>query len=790
MKKNKGKSMKKNNIFSDGIETLLEWKRSWTNHTGWFLWQEIRMNVREEFRARGLDPDDGKLQGDILCEGLKRLPLSIPRGSALAGTQDDAFSPSYALINPAFQVETFAGYCDPVAIYDDIRPSKEISAERIAHVRGYYSNTKFVRELSKVYEKTGAMTQEVAFFVEPVTGHIIPDLRPVLAKGIRGLGSVPEADFIRRAMEGAVILAHRYAELAEKLCSERAGDPAECDRLKRIAENCRRVPESGAQNLHQALQSAALMWQCMCLEQAPNPYAFSVGNLDRMLEPYLKDTPADEAAALVRHFLAFLMVGRRCWAISQNIMVGGRDEKGNDLSCRMTQIVLDAFFLSNNPQPALSVKVHSGTPEKLYRSLGRFFFTPGHSTPSLFNDDMMFRILEGKGIAEADRKDYSIAGCQEPLIMGKESGNTTNSWLNLGKVLELTLHDGKSAISGKKLGLGWKELGYDSCDAVLDDLETAFLRELDFILKNMEQAANGCTRAIAHQGAPFTSSLMGGLETGRDVRDETNPGCRYRASGCLVHGLSVAADSILAVRNYRRFRIGTSEELLSALKNNFKDADKIAQFLRNQPKYGCNLDEPDLIAVRLQKDVCGRIAKLRNPSGAPFLSDFSTPSTHLLYGYHVGATPDGRMARTSLGYGIDPRPEAEIGGYRNRLLSERKLDYSLFNGGYASHLGLSPELFRQCSGTPAKMKCFETRVIRSLFRFMETSLKNAPYYVYFNIDSAVSLRKVLADPKKYAPTGIYIMRIHGTFVNFLDLSPAIQQDIIKRLEPEEQPIGA
>jgi hypothetical protein len=36
---------------------------------------------------------------------------------------------------------------------------------------------------------------------------------------------------------------------------------------------------------------------------------------------------------------------------------------------------------------------------------------------------------------------------------------------------------------------------------------------------------------------------------------------------------------------------------------------------------------------------------------------------------------------------------------------------------------------------------------------------------------------------KYAPSGVYIMRIHGTFVNFLDLSPAIQEDIIRRLDP-------
>ena len=38
------------------------------------------------------------------------------------------------------------------------------------------------------------------------------------------------------------------------------------------------------------------------------------------------------------------------------------------------------------------------------------------------------------------------------------------------------------------------------------------------------------------------------------------------------------------------------------------------------------------------------------------------------------------------------------------------------------------------------------------------------------------------NPEKYAPSGVYIMRIHGTFVNFLDLSPEIQEDIITRLD--------
>ena len=51
------------------------------------------------------------------------------------------------------------------------------------------------------------------------------------------------------------------------------------------------------------------------------------------------------------------------------------------------------------------------------------------------------------------------------------------------------------------------------------------------------------------------------------------------------------------------------------------------------------------------------------------------------------------------------------------------------------------------------------------------------------------LKKVLANPAKYAPSGVYIMRIHGTFVNFLDLSPEIQQDIITRLDLKSTSIG-
>ena len=779
-------------IWRSGLEQLIEFKRSQRRMTGWFVAQENKMNVREEMRAAGKDPDAAENQAELLCECVRRLPLSIPRGSVIAGTQDDAFSPSYALINPAFQVETFAGYCDPVAVYDDLAPDDEFPAERIAKVRKYFSGTPYVKALNEVYRKGGEAIHEVVYFVEPVTGHVIPDFRAIMKSGVAALPAAGGyGKTIRDSAQAAVILANRYADLAEKLMRERSDDPAEVERLRLIAANCRRVPEHGAENFQQAVQSYALSWQVMCLEQAPNPYAFSLGNIDRMFAPYAEGCEFADQVVLIRSLLAFLMVGRRCWAISQNVLLGGRDLAGNDMTNETTYAILQAFFESNYPQPALSVRLHRNTPREFYAALEKFYFTPGHSTPSIFNDDAMFNVLRRKGIADADIENYAIAGCQEPLIVGYENGNTTNSWLNLPKVLELALNDGRSLLTGEKLGPDWKELGYADADAAYADLENAFFKMLDRQLPRMAESANGCTKALKLAPAPFSSLALNCLDSGRDLRDAENPGTKYNGSGCLIHGLSVLADSIFAVRKALEAGVADAAAIREALQTDFAGAEKLRQYLLHVDKFGNQLPGIDALTVSLADRVAAKVYALRNAGGYHFMPDYSTPSTHLLYGYWVGATPDGRKARTMLNYGVDSLPGNATHGLPSRMISNAKLPFVEFAGGYASHIGLDPAQFSGDGRPGEKMKRMYDRVIAPLFGFAgNADSGKSAFYAYFNVDSAGELRKVLAEPGKYAPDGIYIIRIHGTFVNFLDLSPAIQQDIIQRLDPGATSIEA
>jgi formate C-acetyltransferase len=189
----------------------------------------------------------------------------------------------------------------------------------------------------------------------------------------------------------------------------------------------------------------------------------------------------------------------------------------------------------------------------------------------------------------------------------------------------------------------------------------------------------------------------------------------------------------------------------------------------------------DAVAARVAGLVSEWVGNLKNAAGNKYLADWSTPSTHLLYGYWVGATPDGRKARTMLGYGLDPRPETTPNSLPERILSAWKLPYLKMTGGYASHIGVRPERAKEAGTLEEKGLWIRDHVITPLFRFADGGAES-PFYVYFNVDTSVHLRRVLENPSKYAPSGIYIMRIHGTFVNFLDLSPAIQEDILQRLE--------
>lgn len=759
-------------------KALFAEKRAGNRLDGWFIAKEKELELDKVYAGENEEVKKALILRDII----KTIPLYLSDYQIFAGTQDDAFARSYALINPAFKVEEFSGYCDPAAVFGDIEPNDEFNSERIAKARAEFAKTEYAVKLGEVYGANECYTKEVIFFFEQVTGHLIPDMRFAIRHGVKEMlkkiegkdGDGYKAFAI--ALESVIILANRYADIAAE--QAKTASEERKAQLEIIEKTLRKVPENGAENLFEAIQSFILMWQVMCLEQTPNPFAFSVGNADRIFEPYRNGLDRDTTASLLKHFLVFFNVADRSWAISQNIIVSGRDVDGNDLTNDTTYALMDAYYEMNLPQPILSVKLHKNTPAKLYEEMGRFLFTPGVLTPSFFNDDSLFEVLASKGVDAEDLPDISIAGCQEPLIMGQDNANTTNSWLNLPKILEMTLTGGVSTVTGEKL------VECDACE--LENVREEFYKNVQRFVDAMADAANGASKALSTQRVPFLSCLMGGLENGIDARDYKRQGTKYNGSGCLIHGVSVIADSFSAIDKLLAERPEDKDKLVDALKADFKGYEDMREFLLSADKFGNNIETVDNEAGEIASKVADIVAGEKNYLGNPFRPDFSSPSTHLLYGYWVGATPDGRHSRDMLGYGVDPLYGSAENGLGFRMLSNMKMPFEKMNGGYASHLGIDPKYFTSQSDEGKGVE-FRDKVINPLF-FNPLKEGVSPFYLYVNVTTAEILRKVLANPKKYAPSGVYIMRIHGTFVNFLDLSPAIQQDIITRLDPQSTTI--
>ncbi len=764
---------------TEKAKALFKNERAKMRLDGWFIAKEAELNLQEKYN----NESEEVKKASILLDLVNIVPLYLDDNQIFAGTQDDAFARSYALINPSFKVEGFSGYCDPAAVFGDIEPNEEFTAERIASAKAEFSKTEYAVKLGETYAKCENSTKEVIYFVEQVTGHLIPDFRYAIKNGVRSMiDSIKNKEgngykAFRLALESVVALANKYADLAESQLAT-ASDERKAE-LELMIKTLRKVPENGAENMYEAMQSFVLLWQMMCLEQTPNPFAFSVGNADRIFEPYRNGLDRDTVAGLFKHFLVFFNVADRSWAISQNIIISGRDVDGNDLTNDTTYAMLDAYFDMNLPQPILSVKFHKNTPQKLYEELGRFFFTPGVLTPSMFNDDSLFEVLGANGVDEADLPDISIAGCQEPLIMGKDNANTTNSWLNLPKILEMTLTGGISTVTGEKLA--------DVTACTLENVQEEFYKNVERFVAEMAQAANGASVALSTQRVPFLSCFMGGLENGIDMRDYNAQGTKYNGSGCLIHGISVIADSFSAIDKLLAERPEDAGKLVDAIKANFAGYEDLQEFLLSADKFGNNIEKVDDYAAEVASKVADIVANAKNYLGNSFRPDFSSPSTHLLYGYWVGATPDGRKSREMLGYGVDPLYGSAENGLGFRMLSNMKLPFEKFNGGYASHLGIDPKYFTSESDEGKGVE-FRDKIINPLF-FNPMNEGVAPFYLYVNVTTAEILKKVLENPKKYAPSGVYIMRIHGTFVNFLDLSPAIQQDIIKRLDPKSSNLG-
>jgi len=580
--------------------------------------------------------------------------------------------------------------------------------------------------------------------------------------------------------DALIRFAERHAEKAEELAA-RESDPRRRAELRRIAEVCRRVPAYPPRDFWEAVQYYWFVHLGVTTEL--NTWdSFSPGRLDQHLYPFYRRGLED--GTLTREQAEELL---QCLWIKFNnqpappkvgvtaaesatytdfaqINLGGLREDGSDGVNELTYLILDVVEEMRLLQPSASVQVSKKSPDAFIKRAARIIRT-GFGQPSVFNADLVVQELLRQGKSLADARNGGTSGCVETGAFGKESYILTG-YMNLPKILEITLNNGVDPRTGRRIGL---ETGDPRDFTSFDELFAAFERQLRYFVDVKVRGNNVIERLYArHMPAPFLSILIDDcIAKGKDYHDG---GARYNTTYIQGVGLGSITDALTAIR-YHVFdqRTVSMDELLTALRSDFAGYESLRQtLLHRTPKYGNDDDYADGVMRAVFEAYFQAVDGRPNTKGGRYHINLLPTTVHVYFGSVTGAMPDGRKAWMPLSEGISPVQGADRRGPTAVLKSAAKMDHTR-TGGTLLNQKFNPSLLRTEEGLDKFVQ-----LIRTYFRL-------DGHHIQFNVVDAATLRAAQEHPEQYRSL---IVRVAGYSDYFCDLTKALQDEIIARTEHE------
>ena len=204
--------------------------------------------------------------------------------------------------------------------------------------------------------------------------------------------------------QAVIDYADRYAKLALEM-AEKCTDPQRKAELLVIASNCSKVPAKGATNFWEACQSFWFVQQLLQMESSG--HSISPGRFDQYMYPYYKKDI--ESGAITRTAAQELLdciwvklndlnkvrdaasaEGFAGYSLFQNLIVGGQDKDGNDVTNDLSFMCIEASMHVHLPAPSLSIRVWNGSPHDLLIKAAELTRT-GIGLPAYYNDEVIIQ---------------------------------------------------------------------------------------------------------------------------------------------------------------------------------------------------------------------------------------------------------------------------------------------------------------------------------------------------------------------------------------------------------------
>ena len=501
-----------------------------------------------------------------------------------------------------------------------------------------------------------------------------------------------------------------------------------------------------ASNAREAIQWTYLAYLAAVKEQ--NGAAMSLGRISTFLDIYIARDLAtgvlteEQAQELIDDLVIKLRIirflrtpdydqlfsGDPTWVTEA---IGGMGEDGRTLVTKSSFRFLNTLSnLGPAPEPNLTVLWSTALPQ----GFKDFCADVSIRTSSIQyeNDDVM-RPWWGD--------DYGIACCVSAMRIGKQM-QFFGARANLAKALLYAINGGRDEKTGAVIAEGFEPITDDvlSYDVVMAKFEPM----MNWLAKTYVTALN----CIHYMHDKYAYERIEMALHDRDI---------LRTMACGIAGLSVAADSLSAIKHAKVKVIRNAEGLAVDYEIDGK-----------YPAYGNNDDRADSIAVWLTETFMLKIsAQPHFYRNAMPTQSVLTITSNVVYGKKTGNTPDGRRAGTPFAPGANPMNGRDEKGFIAAGASVAKIRYA------AALDGIS----WTASATPDALGRLPEERRRNLANCLDAFAGAQGHHVNVNVFHRETLVDAMEHPEKYPQLTV---RVSGYAVNFVKLTREQQLDVISR----------
>ncbi|AIX50754.1 formate C-acetyltransferase [Pantoea eucrina] len=701
------------------------------------LWNRVLEGIKIENRTHAPVDFDTDLASTITSHDAGYIDKSL---ETIVGLQTEA--PLKRAIIPFGGIKMVEGSCKVYGRELDPALKKIFTDYRKTHNQGVFDV--YTPDILRC-RKSGVLTGLPDAYGR---GRIIGDYRRVALYGIDYLMQDKVAQFtsLQHDMENGVDL-----EATIRLREEIAEQHRALGQIKAMAAkyDCNiSLPATTAQE--------AVQWTYfgyLAAVKSQNGAAMSFGRVSTFLDIYIeRDMQAgrlteEQAQELIDHLVMKLRMvrflrtpeydelfsGDPIWATES---LAGMGVDGRTLVTKNTFRFLNTLYtMGPSPEPNMTILWS----EKLPLNFKKYAAKVSIDTSSLQyeNDDLMR--------PDFDNDDYAIACCVSPMIVGKQM-QFFGARANLAKTLLYAINGGvdeklKMQVGPKEAPITDEVLDFDTVMARMDHF-------MDWLAKQYVTALN--IIHFMHDKYSYEAALMALHD--RDV---------YRTMACGIAGLSVAADSLSAIK-YARVKP-------------VRDADGLAtdfEIEGDYPQFGNNDPRVDDLACDLVERFMKKIQQLQTYRNAVPTQSVLTITSNVVYGKKTGNTPDGRRAGAPFGPGANPMHGRDQKGAVASLTSVAKLPFAYAKDGISYTFSIVPNAL----GKNDEVRKSNLAGLMDGYFHHEAALEGGQH-LNVNVMNRDMLLDAMAHPENYPQLTI---RVSGYAVRFNSLTREQQQDVITR----------